>query len=75
MRERALHAFPVDTLTHDEDWGSNGWSWAAAREPSVTIAYWSDGAGRVTLGLGDALLACPASVAVHDDRDVPGDVL
>ena len=55
----ALHVFAPDTLTHNENWGTRGYTWADAPEPTVPLAYTTTASGtarvRVLDAEGDAL--------------------
>jgi photosystem II stability/assembly factor-like uncharacterized protein len=55
----ALHVFAPDTLTHNESWGTRGYTWSDPPEPTVQLAYATAASGtarvRVLDGEGDAL--------------------
>ena len=50
----ALHVFAPDTLTHNESWGTRGYTWADPREPSVQIGYTTTAAGTARVRILDA---------------------
>ncbi len=49
LLEKPLHAFALDSLTYDENWGGRRAAWMDAEKPSLTIPYFSGSAGETTI--------------------------
>ncbi|MDT0630445.1 WD40/YVTN/BNR-like repeat-containing protein [Rubrivirga litoralis] len=54
VQSSALHVFAPDTLTHNESWGSRGYTWSDPREPSVQIGYTTTVTGTARVRVLDA---------------------
>ena len=50
----ALHVFAPDTLTHNESWGTRGYTWADAPEPALQLAYATTQSGTARVRVLDA---------------------
>lgn len=50
----ALHVFAPDTLTHQTNWGTRGYTWSDPPEPSLQLAYATTASGTARVRILDA---------------------
>ncbi len=64
-----LHVFAPDTVMHQSNWGTRGYTWSDPAEPSLQLAYTTTAGGRARIRILDA---AGAVVRAWDDPAEPG---